>query len=107
MVHDVQVDIAVDQRHVEFILLQQGIDEVFWRSELVAVFLCRLVHIVKGLVHLLSIVDIHIVCLFFWFVCQSQGKTFLAGHLRGLVHLRYGNVVGVDTHHSLVRVVYL
>ena len=107
MVYDVQVDVAVNQRHIELILLEQGIDEMLWRGELVAVFLCRLVHVLKGLVHLLGIVDIHILSLFFWFVCQSQGETLFAGHLCSLVHLRHGDVVGVDTHYGLIRMVHL
>ena len=105
-VHDVQVDPAVDERLVELILPEQGVDEVFGRGELVAVFLCRRVHVLKGLVHLLCIVDIHIVSLFFGFVGQAQGETLVAGHLRGLVHFRHSDVVRVDAHHRLVGVVH-
>ena len=93
LVRDVQVDAPVDERLVELILLEQGKDKVLWRGELVAVFLCRRVHVVKCLVHLLCIVDLHILSLFFRFVCQSQGESLFAGHLGGLVHLRHGDVV--------------
>ena len=58
-VHDVQVYVAVDERHVKLILLQQGLDEVLRHHELVAVLLAHLVHLLKGLIHLLCIVYLH------------------------------------------------
>ena len=58
-VDGVQIHAAVDERHVELILLQQCTDEVLRRDKLMPEGLAYGVHVVEGLIHALGIVDFH------------------------------------------------